>query len=496
MSDELKKFYKAKSHPTKGILFGYDEDGNLVERNKDGGIVKTIPLPTYRSLTLEEITEMEEKHKKDIADANKNFEDAQMKLHQEFMKMNPDDSTILMLNRKVEEADNILQKIRFPHTYCSVQHNIKVRQLDFTQLRETRVFPYPIVIVQNNPFLLQEYYVRIGKNADKPVVTVTEAKKIMQKEVPVILFYKPDSNEYGMFSLDWTVDLEFNGTMYHSAKQAIAAEMAKQFDDQVSLQRIMLTESADAIDYSLKDIPEKKEEVPEDKEPLWNDRLKLLLTSVNLLKFSQYEELKSKLMGTATAILGAYEANDTLIGIGIPIEDPRAKNSNEWTGQNLLGKSLMEIRAKFIAEQPPAPKPIRKRPGVAARVPRVANAVPSIPVTAAPIPVTANAAPVLESVAKSITNASDTFTSWIKDELSLEPKAAAPVVAPVAAPVAAPVTAPVAVVAPMAVPAPAPVVAPAPIVAPAPVVALAPVIAPTVAPAPAPVVAPPINLPD
>jgi hypothetical protein len=49
MSEELKKFYKAKSHPTKGILFGYDEDGNLVERNKDGGIVKTIPLPTYRS---------------------------------------------------------------------------------------------------------------------------------------------------------------------------------------------------------------------------------------------------------------------------------------------------------------------------------------------------------------------------------------------------------------------------------------------------------------
>ena len=82
----------------------------------------------------------------------------------------------------------------------------------------------------------------------------------MKKEEPVLLFYKPDTNEYGMFSLDWTVDLEFNGTMYHSAKQAIAAEMAKQFDDQASLQKIMLTEYAEAIDYSIKDIPESKEE--------------------------------------------------------------------------------------------------------------------------------------------------------------------------------------------------------------------------------------------
>jgi hypothetical protein len=212
-----------------------------------------------------------------------------------------------------------------------------------------------------------------------------------------------------------------------------------------------------------------------------------LLTSVNLLKFSNYPELKSTLMGTATAILGAYETNDVLIGIGIPIEDPRAKNPNEWTGQNLLGKSLMEIRAKFVAEQPPAPKPIRKRPGVAGRVSRAANAVPATAVPATAVPATA-----IESVAKSITNASDKFTSWIKDELSLEPKAEPAAVAPVAAP--APAVAPIVAPAPAPVPVPVPVVAPvaAPVAAPAP----APVAAPTPVVAPASVTAQPINLPD
>jgi len=417
MSEELKKFYKAKSHPKKGILYGYDDDGNLVERNKDGGIVKTIPLPTYRPLTLEEIDEMEKKHRADIAAANTAFDAAMTALHEEFKKPQRNDSLLLQLNRAVEEADMKLKSIRFPHTHCSIQENIKVRQLDFTQPNETRVFPYPIFMVENNPYLLQEQYVRIGKLAEKAPVTVQDAFKAIKAQVaeaPVILFYKPDSNEYGVFSLDWAVDLEFNGTMYHSAKQAVAAEMAKQFEDQENLQKIMLTESAEAVEYSIKD-------VPEGSESLWNDRLTLLLRSVNLLKFSQYPELKSKLVGTGNAVLGAYEPNDMALGIGISWEDPRAKKQEEWTGQNLLGKALMEIRATFLAEQP-APKPLRKRPGVASRVPRAAsaaaNAVPKEvhDVTTKETPVTA-----VNTIAKSIANTGEKFTSWMKEELSLEP---------------------------------------------------------------------------
>jgi hypothetical protein len=71
-TEELKKFYKAKLK--KPDLFTYDDDGNLIELNKDGSIIKTISLPNYRQLTLEEFDEMELKRKEAIAIANKEYE--------------------------------------------------------------------------------------------------------------------------------------------------------------------------------------------------------------------------------------------------------------------------------------------------------------------------------------------------------------------------------------------------------------------------------------
>ena len=35
---------------------------------------------------------------------------------------------------------------------------------------------------------------------------------------------------------------------------------------------------------------------------------------------------------------------DTIWGIGLAAEDPRAKDPSQWRGQNLLGFALMEVR--------------------------------------------------------------------------------------------------------------------------------------------------------
>ena len=52
-------------------------------------------------------------------------------------------------------------------------------------------------------------------------------------------------------------------------------------------------------------------------------------------------------METKTAVLGAYIPNDNLIGIGLSLDNIQSKNPINWTGQNLLGKALMDIREKF-----------------------------------------------------------------------------------------------------------------------------------------------------
>jgi len=336
-AEELKRFYKAKAK--KPELFGYDADGNLVELNKEGSVIKTYPLPNYRPPTYEELDEMESKRTEAISIANKEFED----IRRELRNLGPDtpDSDVLRVNRKVKEADVRLQAIRFPLQYIEIEDGIPINKIDFDKTFEKRKFPYSFLFLRERSFTLQEQYVRTGKAPVKPLISVAEARAATANTSVVILFEDPNTNDYGFLSLKWTVEIEFNGTMYNSAKQAIAAELAKVFNDQESLQRIMIADTPEDVSYELDDVPGEENQVK------WNDNIKQLLYDVNIAKFNQYPELVARLLETKTAVLGAYIPNDNLIGIGLSLDNIQSKNPINWTGQNLLGKALMDIREKF-----------------------------------------------------------------------------------------------------------------------------------------------------
>jgi len=135
--------------------------------------------------------------------------------------------------------------------------------------------------------------------------------------------------------------------MYNSAYQAIAAEIAKSFNDKDNLQKIMIAESPNDVNYTLANVPGDIEA----NETKWNDITKRLLYDVNIAKFNQYPELAARLLETKNATLGAYIPDDNLIGIGLSIDNIQAKNPVNWTGQNLLGKALMGIRQKIRSDQ-------------------------------------------------------------------------------------------------------------------------------------------------
>jgi ribA/ribD-fused uncharacterized protein len=155
--------------------------------------------------------------------------------------------------------------------------------------------------------------------------------------------------------------------MYNSAHQAIAAELAKAFNDQDNLQKIMIAEAPEEVTYKLDDVPGDAES----NETKWNDVTKQLLYDVNIAKFNQYPELTARLLETKNAVLGAYIPDDNLIGIGISLDNVQSKNPINWTGQNLLGKALTSIRDKIrsdreieVAQQAAiaVPRPVRRRP--------------------------------------------------------------------------------------------------------------------------------------
>ena len=386
-AEELKRFYKAKAK--KPDLFGYDDSGNLIELNKEGAIIKTIPLPNYRHPTDEEHDEMGKKRMAAIEVANKEYEDARRELRE--LSANPEsiDSDILRVNRKVIEADVKLQAIRFPLKFVDTEDGIPINKIDFDQPNEKRKFPYTFFFLQERPFTLQEQYVRVGKVPEKPMISVAEARaaEANANAVTVILFAEPNTNDYGFLSLKWTVEIEFNGTMYNSAYQAIAAEIAKSFNDQDNLQKIMIAESPDDVNYKLENVPGDAE-INETK---WNDLTKQFIYDVNIAKYNQYPELAARLLETKNATLGAYIPDDNLIGIGLSIDNIQAKNPVNWTGQNLLGKALMDIRQKIRSEQEAAaamaiavaqPVPRRKKQSMAP--PIASDTVPLEGVAGAP----------------------------------------------------------------------------------------------------------------
>ena len=335
-TDELRRFYKSKAK--KQDLFTYDDNGDLIELDKDGNIKSTLPLPTYRAPTYEEFNEMEKTRKDKIIKAEEKYENARAELR----KANEDrlpTSEILKLNKKVEKLDIKLQSVRSPLRYVKKIDSIAVKDILLDDIYETRKMPNEIGVLLTSPYTLQDRYVRIGNAPITPVI-MPQNKSIMTNTTPIILFSEPDTNEYDFLGLNWPVEIEFNSTQYNSSKQAIMAEMAKFFNDEENLERIMIYESPDEIEYSYLDIPGE----PDINEGKWDNKMKELILDINLQKFRQFPELGQKLLETRNATLGYYQPDDTILGIGISLEDSSAKDRTKWTGQNILGKSLEQIR--------------------------------------------------------------------------------------------------------------------------------------------------------
>jgi len=64
----------------------------------------------------------------------------------------------------------------------------------------------------------------------------------------------------------------------------------------------------------------------------------------NYHKFSQNPDLLKNLMATQGTTLVEASPSDTLWGIGLPEEDPRASNRETWKGLNWLGQVLSALR--------------------------------------------------------------------------------------------------------------------------------------------------------
>ena len=100
----------------------------------------------------------------------------------------------------------------------------------------------------------------------------------------------------------------------------------------------------------------------------WEPKAKQVLHLANIAKYTQNVKAREALLNTADDFIGEALFNKTW-GIGMSIKDVCSLNTNTWTGKNVMGRILMDIRDTLSpkpSDQPQSPRGqhfmARKRP--------------------------------------------------------------------------------------------------------------------------------------
>lgn len=93
----------------------------------------------------------------------------------------------------------------------------------------------------------------------------------------------------------------------------------------------------------------KNDGIPWD-EKLWKEKREKIIFSGSKLKYSQNEDMKSKLLDTKGSIMVEASKYDKIYGVGMSKTDSRISDPSKWEGLNLLGKALTNLRYYFTIE--------------------------------------------------------------------------------------------------------------------------------------------------
>lgn len=121
---------------------------------------------------------------------------------------------------------------------------------------------------------------------------------------------------------------------FASVAQYVAYEKVKMTDTTLA-RKVLISKHVDEINAIAKQVPDSD---------LWNVRHKDVLYIGNVLKFTQNEHLREELLATGDDIIAFAVPYDPVYNIGSVIRRS-ITYPHGWTGQNMLGESLMDVRA-------------------------------------------------------------------------------------------------------------------------------------------------------
>ncbi|KEO86650.1 GTP cyclohydrolase [Erythrobacter sp. JL475] len=144
----------------------------------------------------------------------------------------------------------------------------------------------------------------------------------------------------GVFSQWHMTPFEIEGRDFVTAEQWMMFCKAMLFEDHERAEEIMATDDP-SLQKRLGTL------VTQFDQTVW-DRWKVqIVYTGNKAKFTQNPGAARQLLQTAPAMLVEANVRDWIWGVGLAIDDPRAKQPSEWRGTNLLGRILTYLRSEL-----------------------------------------------------------------------------------------------------------------------------------------------------
>lgn len=182
--------------------------------------------------------------------------------------------------------------------------------------------------------ILSEANLQVAGVADQK--TTFEKLQISDREVDAVFFHKP-KEPYGFLSNWFYSPFTINNTHYSSSEQYIMHQKCLLFGDEESAKAVLAT-----------DYPDKQQIIGRQTKgyvnSVWAGSRQLIAVRGLLAKFSQNEELRSKLLETKDSYLVECAHTDTIWACGKRLNEPDRLYASKWNGHNILGFSLMEVR--------------------------------------------------------------------------------------------------------------------------------------------------------
>ena len=142
------------------------------------------------------------------------------------------------------------------------------------------------------------------------------------------------------FSQWYEAAFVIDGIRYPTAEHFMMAGKARLFGDAAALERILQSPNPAVAKAAGREVQGFDEEI-------WAQNRWDIVVQANFAKFSQNAPLRDFLLATGEQVLVEASPVDFVWGTGFAADSPYAEVPSEWTGMNLLGFALMEVRSRL-----------------------------------------------------------------------------------------------------------------------------------------------------